>query len=371
MRLVLFTHSLTSDWNHGNAHFFRGIVRELQRAGHETIVCEPADGWSRQQLMNEPDGAKALAQFATAFPGISVIRYDADPDLDRLLCGADVVIVHEWTDPALVKAIGRRRRSGGRFTLLFHDTHHRAVSAAGQMAALDLDDYDAVLAFGAVLSETYRARGWGRRVFTWHEAADTAWFRPHPEIVADRDLVFIGNWGDDERSDELRRFLIEPSARLKRATTVHGVRYPASAIAELNAAGIAYDGYLPNLMVPKVFARHRATIHVPRRPYVRQLPGIPTIRVFEALACGIALVCAPWSDSEGLFRPRRDFLLATDGADIESKLALLLADQAMRAAIAASGREQVLARHSCRHRVQELLAIVAALGGPASQEAAA
>ena len=64
MRLVLFTHSLTSDWNHGNAHFFRGIVRELQRAGHETIVCEPADGWSRQQLMKEPDGAKALAQFA-------------------------------------------------------------------------------------------------------------------------------------------------------------------------------------------------------------------------------------------------------------------------------------------------------------------
>ena len=101
MRLVLFTHSLTSDWNHGNAHFFRGIVRELQRAGHETIVCEPADGWSRQQLMNEPDGAKALAQFATAFPGISVIRYDADPDLDRLLCGADVVIVHEWTDPRI------------------------------------------------------------------------------------------------------------------------------------------------------------------------------------------------------------------------------------------------------------------------------
>jgi spore maturation protein CgeB len=110
---------------------------------------------------------------------------------------------------------------------------------------------------------------------------------------------------------------------------------------------------------------------VPRGPYVRQLPGIPTIRVFEALACGIALICAPWSDSEGLFRPGHDFLVATDGFDMERKLGLLMADQAMRIAIAASGREQILARHSCRHRVQELLAIVAGLGAPASQEAAA
>jgi spore maturation protein CgeB len=372
MRFVLFTHSLTSDWNHGNAHFLRGILRELQRAGHQTLACEPADGWSRRQLMSELDGGQALSLFTNAFPDIPIISYGPDPDLDQLLSGADVVIVHEWTDPALVKAIGRRRRSGGRFTLFFHDTHHRAVSAESQMAALELGDYDAVLAFGAVLSETYRARGWGRRVFTWHEAADIAWFGPHPEIAADRDLVFIGNWGDEERSDELRRFLIGPSARLKLATTVHGVRYPAAAIAELNEAGVAYDGYLPNLAVPRAFARHRVTIHVPRGPYVRQLRGIPTIRVFEALACGIALICAPWSDSEGLFRPDRDFLLAKDGDDVERKLRLLMADEAMRAAVAASGREQILARHSCRHRVQELLAILAGLeAARESQEAAA
>jgi spore maturation protein CgeB len=281
------------------------------------------------------------------------------------------VIVHEWTDPALVAAIGRMRRTGGRFTLLFHDTHHRAVSAESQIAGLDLEDYDAVLAFGAVLSETYRTRGWGQRVFTWHEAADTELFRPHPDIAADRDLVFIGNWGDEERSDELRRFLVGPSARLKLRTTVHGVRYPAMAIEALSSAGIAFEGYLPNLMVPQVLARHRATIHVPRGPYVRQLPGIPTIRVFEALASGIALISAPWSDSEGLFRPGCDFLIAKDGEDMERQLRQLMADAPMRQALAASGRARVLERHSCRHRVDELLAIVAKLGVPASQEVAA
>jgi spore maturation protein CgeB len=371
MRFVLFTHSITSDWNHGNAHFLRGILRALQRAGHQALACEPEDGWSLQNLRSEPDGARAIAEFTDVFPEIAVQRYGADPDLDALLDGADVVIVHEWTNPALVAAIGAKRRAGGRFTLLFHDTHHRAVSAESQMAALDLDDYDAVLAFGAVLSETYRRHGWGRRVFTWHEAADTELFHPHPDIAADRDLVFVGNWGDDERSDELRRFLVGPSARLELKTTVHGVRYPPAAIEELSSAGIAAQGYLPNLMVPRVFARHRATIHVPRGPYVRQLPGIPTIRVFEALASGIALVSAPWSDSEGLFRPGSDFLIAKDGEDMERQLRRVMADEPMRQALAASGRAQVLERHSCRHRVEELLAIVAGLGAPASREVAA
>ncbi len=51
-------------------------------------------------------------------------------------------------------------------------------------------------------------------------------------------------------------------------------------------AGIAYGGWIANFDVPDLFGRYRATVHVPRRPYVEQLNGIPTIRPFEALACG-------------------------------------------------------------------------------------
>jgi hypothetical protein len=48
MRIVIFCHSLISDWNHGNAHFLRGVVAELLDRSHEVAVYEPADGWSRQ-----------------------------------------------------------------------------------------------------------------------------------------------------------------------------------------------------------------------------------------------------------------------------------------------------------------------------------
>ena len=104
-----------------------------------------------------------------------------------------------------------------------------------------------------------------------------------------KDLVWIGNWGDGERAQELHDFLIEPARQAKLDGTVHGVRYPAEALDRLAATGLAYQGWLPNADAPEAFARHRMTIHVPRRPYVEALPGIPTIRVFEALACGIPI----------------------------------------------------------------------------------
>jgi spore maturation protein CgeB len=144
---------------------------------------------------------------------------------------------------------------------------------------------------------------------------------------------------------------------------VHGVRYPAEAQRRLSQAGLRYEGWLPNYHVPEVFARFRLTLHIPRRPYVEALPGIPTIRVFEALACGIPLICSPWDDAEHLFSPGQDFLIARNGVDMQRKMAELLADPAAAATLAQHGRATILARHTCRHRVDELMGIVAELNG--------
>ena len=357
MRIAWFTHSLVSDWNHGNAHFLRGVLAELVARGHEAVAWEPEDGWSRANLRAQVPEAEAA--FARRFPGLVSRTYCGVHDIDRALDGAELVVVHEWTDPEIVRAIGRRRAQGGRFTLLFHDTHHRAVSAPGEMAAFDLSAYDGVLAFGEALREVYLARGWGRRVWTWHEAADTRLFRPHADILPDGDIVWIGNWGDEERSAELETFLIGPAEAAGASLEVHGVRYPPAALDRLARAGARYCGWLANADVPRVFARHLMTVHVPRRFYVTTLPGVPTIRVFEALACGIPLITAPWRDSEGLFRPGEDFLVARTGAEAAAHVRTLKNDPAVRLALAASGLERIRARHSCAHRVDELGALLA------------
>jgi spore maturation protein CgeB len=103
---------------------------------------------------------------------------------------------------------------------------------------------------------------------------------------------------------------------------------------------------------------------VPRRYYTRLLPGIPTIRPFEAMACGIPLICAPWSDSEGLFRTGRDYLPAASGDEVARHLRNLRHDPGLVVELVTNGLETIRSRHTCAHRADELLAIHAALSQP-------
>ncbi|MCT8266284.1 glycosyltransferase [Afifella sp. JA880] len=370
MRLTYFTHSLASCWNHGNAHFIRGILREMKKRGHEAVAYEPAESWSRDNLVAD-HGETPIAAFRSRFPDLTSIFYDR-PDFDEAAAASDIIIVHEWTEPSVVAELGRLRRQGSEFLLLFHDTHHRAVSDPDVIRRLPISDYDGILAFGESLAEIYRRWGWGDRVFVWHEAADLSTFTPPTEEGERNGIVFVGNWGDDERNVELERFLFGPVEEEGLTLKVHGVRYPPQALARLAACGADYRGWIANAEVPDVFARQTATVHVPRRFYVEHLPGIPTIRVFEALACGIPLVSAYWPDEEALFRPGQDYLVVHDREEARRSLRAVSEDRDLAGELALNGLETVRARHSCAHRVDELLAIMRALrpGGLSLEPAA-
>ena len=368
MQIVLFTHSLLSDWNHGNAHFLRGVATELVSRGHDVRIYEPHDAWSLQNLIAE-HGEEPLRAFKKAYPDLNSTRYDlASLDLNTTLKDAGLVIVHEWSDHNLVRRIGRHRAEHGAYKLLFHDTHHRSVTDRDSMAAYDLTHYDGVLAFGDVIRDLYLREEWARNAWTWHEAADTRVFHPVATAEPEGDLVWIGNWGDDERTAELHEFLLDPVKTLGLKAKVYGVRYPKSARKALADAGIEYAGWLPNYEAPQVFARYKVTVHVPRRPYVEALPGIPTIRVFEALACGIPLISAPWNDSERLFTPGEDFWVARDGSEMTEKLMKLLNQPDQAAALANHGRATIEARHTCANRVDELMSIYDELTQPERKE---
>ena len=362
MNIALFYHSLISDWNHGNAHFLRGVASELQARGHNVHVYEPRDAWSVANLLEE-EGETPIQAFQEAYPQLSSTRYAADDlDLDQVLEGIDLVIVHEWNDEALVERLGEHRRRHDTYRLLFHDTHHRSVTRPEEMESYELTHYDGVLAFGEVIRDIYLEKGWAERAWIWHEAADTRRFHPIEGVQRRQEVVWIGNWGDEERSAELHEFLIEPVKELKVKGRVHGVRYPDEAREALADAGLHYAGWLPNYRVPDVFAQFAVTLHIPRRPYTEALPGIPTIRPFEALACGIPLVCSPWEDAEHLFTPGKDYLVARDGAEMKRHLRTLLNEPERARQLAEHGRRTILERHTCAHRVDELMEISQELG---------
>lgn len=387
MKIAYVAHTLRSDWNNGNAHSLRGLLRGLGSLGCAVVAIEPETEWSIENLRADAGGERSLAEFARVYPELVVYRYGLNADdgaWRKMLDGQDVVILHEWNPPALAARLLRLRAELG-FRLLFHDTHHRASSSPESFAEMGLAGFDGVLVFGEALRRIYRERFGVERCWTLHEAADTSVFRPLPGRMCEQDVVWIGNWGEGERAAELREFLVGPAGALERESApqrvkpptsaatvegradarytfkVFGVRYPEDGLQALEGAGIAYGGYLPNLDAVETYARSRLTLHVPRQQYSAVMTGIPTIRVFEALACGIPLISAPWEDSEALFRPG-DFLFVRDGAEMTEAMRRLLADPDEARAQAARGLETVLARHTCVHRARELMGILEEMG---------
>jgi spore maturation protein CgeB len=367
LSIAYFAHSWVSDWNHGNAHFLRGLARELIRTGHKVRCYEQLGSWSLTNLVRQ-EGTRAIEavdDFRARFPELDIHFYNNDSTLESFLAaelrGVDVVIIHEWNEPRVVNA-ALALKEKYKFLALFHDTHHRAYSSPRDILRFQMHLFDGVLAFGDAIRRIYQD-GFGiTNVWTFHEAADTSSFSPL-ELEKQQDVVWIGNWGDEERTKELIEFLIEPAlAEPKRRTVVHGVRYPEHALQMLAEAGIDFRGYVPNLKSPEVYGRSKMTIHVPRKQYTNGLSGVPTIRVFETLACGIPLLCAPWSDTENLFRPNADYLVLPDGDAMKAEIEHLLKDDAARRQLAANGLETVRLHHTCAHRAEQLDSILAELG---------
>jgi spore maturation protein CgeB len=362
LNLRFFAHSWRSDWNHGNAHFLRGLVTELGTLGHKVTCYEPEASWSYVNLLQDPNGRESVRQFETAFPQMQVVTYDSTDVRElahRELRGADVVVVHEWTAPEVIHTLQDLKQTLG-YRLLLHDTHHRAYTAPKSIGVFRVQQFDGVLAFGEVLRQIYLHKFGATQAWTFHEAADTRRFCPK-NTDQPHELFWVGNWGDDERTHELQEFLIQPLSQLTSTRAVYGVRYPSSAREQLKDAGIEYRGYLPNLEAPNVYSRSALTLHIPRRSYANGLSGVPTIRMFEVLASGTPLICSPWSDAEGLFRTE-DYLTVSDGKAMLAEICHLLQDSVARAQLASNGIETIRQRHTCAHRAKQFEEICEELG---------
>ena len=362
LRFHFFAHSWVSDWNHGNAHFLRGLARSLVRKGHRVRCYEQLGGWSLSNLVrNEGDAAvTAIDDFRRLFPDLNVQFYNADDTFAKFaadhLKESDVVVIHEWNEPQVVNTILELKKKYG-FKALLHDTHHRAYTSPRDILKYRLDLFDGVLAFGEAIRKIY-TDGFGiKHAWTFHEAADVEHFRPLP-LEKEIDVIWVGNWGDDERTKELQEFLVKPAAaEPRRRVVAHGVRYPKQAMEMLQQSGVDYRGYLPNLSAPRAYGQSKVTLHVPRRQYTNGLSGIPTIRVFEVMACGIPLLCSPWEDVEHLFRPGQDYVCLKDGAAMKTQIEELLQDDGARAQLATNGLETIRKRHTCDHRADQLVDI--------------
>jgi spore maturation protein CgeB len=358
-RFAFFYQSVISDWNHGNAHFLRGLMRALQARGQSTVCYEQVDNWSLVNLLRT--NPRAIQQFVADFPDLRFERYAPGPNLEeqlrQYLSECDVVLVHEWNDPSVIRMVGTLSAAMG-IRAYFHDTHYRVVLDQAHRENLELHNYTGILAYSPSVAERYRSLGFDR-VDVFHEAADITVFEPL-SLSKTTDVVFVGNYGDGDRSNELEEYVFGPRHELPDLRyAVYGVRYPAEVLARLrDGLDITYGGWLPNVAVPSVYSSARVVLHVPRRQYVDLLPGTPTIRVFEALASGACLISLPWQDTDGLFTAGRDYAVAHSPAEMRDLIAWLCHDDMARTAFGEHGRRTILERHTCGHRASQLLEVV-------------
>jgi spore maturation protein CgeB len=358
-RFALFYQSVISDWNHGNAHFLRGLMRALQARGHQATCYEQVDNWSLRNLLEAtPD---AISDFERRFPDLAFERYALGHDLEawlRLrLSESDVALVHEWNEPDLIRAVARVSRELG-VRAFFHDTHYRVVLDATYRDSLELEQFEGILAYSPSTAQRFRDLGFAN-VHVLHEAADTTVFAPL-ELDKTADVVFVGNYGDGDRSDELEDFVFSPRRELPNLKyVVYGVRYPEAVVSRLrNGLDIDYHGWLPNVQVPTIYSSTRVVLHVPRRQYVELLPGTPTIRVFEALATGACLISLPWQDTDSLFEAGRDYAVASTPHEMRELIDWLCHDDQARERFGQHGRQTILDRHTCGHRADQLLELL-------------
>lgn len=350
MKIVVFGLTVSSSWGNGHATLWRGLCRALAGQGHHVTFFERDLPYYR------------TARDLDRLPGGRLALYAAWPDIlaeaARECAAADVAIVTSFCPdgPAAIDLVAGQARS----LRVFYDLDTPVTLAqldrgetVAYLGAHDLSGFDLVLSYtGGPALRALRDRLGARRVAPLYGHADPDLYRPAPPSAAYRaDLSYIGTFAAD-RQEALERLLIAAArARPERRFLIAGAQYPADFPWGDN---IAFVRHLPPGEHPSFFASSRLTLNVTRR-VMAGLGWCPSGRLFEAAACGAAMVSDDWEGLDRFFTPGREILVAEETADV---LAALDRDDGELRRIGAAARERVLAEHTAAHRAAELVAAV-------------
>ena len=265
MRVVYATHSLESCWNHGNAHFLRGVLRALTVQGHEVLAVEPEECWSRANLVADA-GVAALEGWRTHYPDLVSRRVAEGSDPATWLDGADLVIVHEWTAPRH-RGPDRGAAPGGGAVPAAVPRHPPPARSANRRRCRRSTCRATMPCWPSARRWPRSIGGWGweGRVFVWHEAADTFSVPPARRTRPARQAPCGSAIGATASAPpSWSRSFLPPLHCAAIPLDIHGVRYPAEALAMLER----YGAPLPRLAAePRRPGRLRAPrLHRARAP---------------------------------------------------------------------------------------------------------
>jgi spore maturation protein CgeB len=349
LRIVFLGLSITSSWGNGHATNYRALVRALAGRGHEVLFLERDVPWyaEHRDLPESPYGRTAL------YSSFEQLR---DEHADAVL-EADLVVVGSYVPEGI--DVGRWVQAAANGVTAFYD-----IDTPVTLAAVDRGDcaylvpeliggYDLYLSFtgGPTLDRLERELG-AVRARAFYCLVDETAYAP-ADVERTWRLGYLGTWSAD-RQPVLDELLVSPARLLPEAAfVVAGPQYPADLAWPANVARIEH---LPPAEHAGFYNAQTLTLNVTRADMVRA-GWSPSVRLFEAAACGVPVVSDWWEGLDRFFTPGREILVARSAAEVLQHLGSV--DEERRASLGAAARARVLAEHTAEHRAVELEAHVA------------
>jgi spore maturation protein CgeB len=350
MKLVVFGLSVSSSWGNGHATLWRGLIGALARQGHRVVFYERDVPYyaEHRDLIELPQGELWL--------------YDSwDSVLSRAradLGDADAAIITSYCpDGRTAAELVVDSFSGIR---VFYDLDTpvtldrvRKGEAVPYLPAQGLENFDLVLSYtGGVALDELRHRLGARRVVPLYGSVDPAVHYPvKPVDRYSADLSYLGTYADD-RQQALLGLFIEPARRRPQCRfLIGGAKYPPAFPWSDN---IFFVRHLPPSEHSAFYCSSRITLNVTRAP-MAEMGYCPSGRLFEAAACGAAVLSDNWHGLDEFFEPGSELLVADSTDDV---LGVLELSDEQLARIARAARDRVLTDHTADRRAAQLVAVL-------------
>jgi len=351
VKIVIFGLTLSSSWGNGHATLWRGLITALSLRGHEVVFFEKDVPYY------------ATHRDFTSFPGAELVLYSnwagATALARRHVIDADATIITSYCPDANAAANLTFDTSPAALHV-FYDMDTPVTLArvnAGELVeylpAAGLRSFDLVLSYagGAALTAARSLLG-ARRVAPLYGHVDPLTHRPVDAGPGPRaDLSYLGTYAYD-RQVKLERLLIAPArSRPNKRFMLGGSGYPDSFPWAQN---LWFVRHVPPARHPWFFCSSRLTLNVTRAE-MAACGYCPSGRLFEAAACGTALLSDSWEGLDQFLRPGEEILIANSTEETLS--ALEYSDEELTR-IARAARERVLSEHTAAQRAQELIVLL-------------
>jgi spore maturation protein CgeB len=355
MKIAICGLSITSSWGNGHATTYRALVRALARRGHEIVFFERNLPWyADNRDLPQPPYCRAVI-----YESLAELAEKAAADLKE----ADLAVVGSYVPEGIEVGDLVLRTAGGLTAFYDIDTPvtlaRLAAGGTEYLATRQIPRYDLYLSFtgGPTLDRLERHYG-SPHARALHCSVDPDLYYPEPRR-ARWDLGYLGTYSDD-RQPVLDRLMLQAAERWPEGHfAVAGPQYPDSIVWPRNVKRVVH--LAPN-QHRRFYNAMRYTLNVTRADMVRAGYS-PSVRLFEAAACGTPIISDEWDGIEQFFTPDVELLIARSAKETLGYLRDV--DEDTRTAMAARARERVLSAHTAAHRAMELEAYVADAAGVA------